>query len=78
MATVIQRQMMTITTVNPYRVAEYQADMALNMLPLARANADAAVITACVRTRQAWLNGGRVLRSTLNMVEAFYEASREG
>ena len=78
MATVIQGQMMTTTTVNTYRVAEFQADMALKLLPLARANADATVITACVRTRQAWLNGGRVQRSTLNVVEAFYDASREG
>ena len=70
---------MITTTFTTYRqVAEFQADMALKLLPLARANADATVITACVRTRQAWLNGGRVLRSTLNVVEAFYEASREG
>ena len=69
---------MITTTFKTYRrVAEFQADMALKLLPLARANADATVITACVRTRQAWLNGGKVAvqRSTLNVVEAFYDAS---
>jgi hypothetical protein len=60
------------------RVAEFQADMALKLLPVARANDDADVFRACDRVSHGWLFGLRVMASDLHMVEAFLEATREG
>lgn len=53
------------------RIAEYQADQALNVLPQARANGDNAVINACIRVREGWLLGQRVDRADLATVAAF-------
>ena len=53
------------------RVAQYQADMAMDVLAAAHDAGDALVIAACRRVRAAWLLGHEVARADLELVETF-------
>jgi hypothetical protein len=60
------------------RVVQFRADMAKDLLPIARLNGDAMVINACIRIRQGWLLGHKVAVTDLNLVAEFHAACWEG
>jgi hypothetical protein len=53
------------------RIVQHQAETALQVLARARGAQDMAVVAACIRVRQAFLNGQRVDRQDIALVEAF-------
>ena len=53
------------------RVAQFRAEQAREVLPMARDNQDGAVIAACLRVLEGWLLGRRVGRGDIELVEAF-------
>jgi hypothetical protein len=59
------------------RIAEYQAILALRLLPTARDVGDNAVVTALVNIRQGWLLGRRVARTDWALADCFDDAMRE-
>ena len=59
------------------RIAEYQAILALRLLPIARGVGDGAVIAALVNIRRGWLLGKRVAREDWALADCFDDAMRE-
>ena len=53
------------------RVAQFRAEQAREVLPMARDNQDGAVIAACLRVLDGWRFARRVSRADMDLVEAF-------